>query len=132
MQVCWGRACTREDCLASLHVLQGLICCPLPSALKARESTSVSHIVVFSMAATYHHGCLYLQAVVKRQGQGCARVGRQGQQTSPSQLAARAARKTSLRRGDFIQEAKHLSRCCFFAWCRGFLHLPGVTFSDKA
>ena len=79
------------------------------------------HVVVFSMAATDHHGCLYLQAMVRRQGHGWARVGRQGQQMSPAQLivgpgsAAPAASRTGLPRGDSTKEAEGLNRCCFLA-----------------
>ena len=68
-------------CAAALHMLGPLL------LLKARESTSIAHVVVFSLAATDHHGYLYLQVVLRRQGQGWARVGRQ------DRSAQRGARK---------------------------------------
>ena len=87
-------------------------------SLKSRESTSMSHIEVFYMASMDHHGCLHLQVVLRRLGQGCSRVGRQGQQTSPAQLtmapgsAIPAASRTRLPRGDSTNELGGLSRCC--------------------
>ena len=79
--------------------LQGLICCPTTLLLKARDSRSMPHIVDFSMATPDQHGCLYLQVVVERQGQGQARVCRKGQQYSPTQFNIRPTSSAPARLG---------------------------------
>ena len=79
----------------------------------------MSHIEGLYMASMDHHGCLHLQVVLRRQGQGWARGSRQGQQTRYAQLimapgsAMPAASRTRLPRGHSTKEPGALSRCCF-------------------
>lgn len=121
------------------HLPACMCCSPSYAGLPApAHSTCMPHIVVFSMVASDHHGCLCLQGMVRRQGQRWARVCRLGQQTSPAQLnlgpgsVTLAASRMGLPRGDSTNQAGVLSRCCFSAYSRGLLHLHGATFSGTS
>ena len=70
-QVCWG----------SLPALQPLVCFSPALLLKDRQTPQVC--IAVSKATSDHHGCLYLQIVVTRQGHGQAMVGPQAQHSEP-------------------------------------------------
>ena len=92
----------------------------------------MSHVVIFSMAATDHRGCLHLQAVVWRQGQGWARVGQAGAADEPRAVQSGYRKRDASSQQDGVAQGRLNKRgrgpqqvqllcqvhgSAFLAWC---------------